>query len=461
MNKPKHIAILGGGLSGLAAGYFAKKNGLPFTIYEAGSQVGGNAVTLKHGDFRFDSGAHRFHDKDHTITGELKNLLGKELKKVDVPSCIYHNGKFISFPLSPLDLLKKIGIINIAKASLELIGAKIKLGGENQNDTFEALAHKKYGKTISQLFLLNYSEKLWGLPCDRLSPTISGKRMKGLDVKTFLKEAFMGKRAKTEHLDGSFFYPREGFGTIADSLAGFCGAESIRRNARVTRLFHDGRRITALEIDGKSLVETDFVVNTLALSQFIQFMMPLPAKEMLNLANDLRFRNVIVVALFLEKDSITKAGSIYFPDPRFLFTRVYEPKNRSAFMSPPGKTSLCAEIPCFPGSEQWDMATEELIERVSLEFIKLGWIKKKDIIGSETTRLHQAYPVLERGFEEKILSLNAFLQSFVNLRMTGRNGSFTYVHVHDLLRSGKNIIEELTPLVHSQNESLLLMPSPG
>ena len=162
----------------------------------------------------------------------------------------------------------------------------------------------------------------------------------------------MGKRAKTEHLDGSFFYPREGFGTIADSLAGFCGGDFVRRNARVTRLFHDRGRITALEIDGKSLVETDFVINTLALSQFVQLMMPLPDKKVLALANDLRFRNVIVVALFLEKDSITKAGSIYFPDPRFLFTRVYEPKNRSAFMSPPGKTSLCAEIPCFPGKRR-------------------------------------------------------------------------------------------------------------
>jgi len=174
-------------------------------------------------------------------------------------------------------------------------------------------------------------------------------------------------------------------------------------------------------------------------------MMPLPDKDVLALANDLRFRNVIVVALFLEKDSITKAGSIYFPDPRFLFTRVYEPKNRSAFMSPPGKTSLCAEIPCFPGSEQWDMPREELIERVGLEFIKLGWIKKKDIIGAAITRLHQAYPVLERGFEEKIRSLNSFLQTFENLRMTGRNGSFMYAHVHDILRSGKDIIEELTP----------------
>ena len=104
------------------------------------------------------------------------------------------------------------------------------------------------------------------------------------------------------------------------------------------------------------------------------------------------------------------------------------------------------------------MAIEELVERVSLEFIKLGWIRKKDIIGAEITRLHQAYPVLERGFEEKIRALNSFLQPFENLRMTGRNGSFMYAHVHDILRSGKTIIEELNSLVHSQNESLLFMP---
>ena len=59
MSKPKHITILGAGPAGLAVGYYAQKNGLPFRIYEANNCIGGNSITLKHGDFLFDSGAHQ------------------------------------------------------------------------------------------------------------------------------------------------------------------------------------------------------------------------------------------------------------------------------------------------------------------------------------------------------------------------------------------------------------------
>ena len=93
INKPGQITILGGGLAGLAVGYYAKKKGSPFTIYEAGNQIGGNCVTIKHGDFLFDSGAHRFHDKDAEVTKEIKMLLGEDLAKVERPSHIFDNGR--------------------------------------------------------------------------------------------------------------------------------------------------------------------------------------------------------------------------------------------------------------------------------------------------------------------------------------------------------------------------------
>jgi protoporphyrinogen oxidase len=73
------IIILGGGPAGLAVGYYAKKKGLPFTIYEAQARTGGNCITHKNGDFGVDSGAHRFHDMDAQVTRDIKNLVGENL----------------------------------------------------------------------------------------------------------------------------------------------------------------------------------------------------------------------------------------------------------------------------------------------------------------------------------------------------------------------------------------------
>jgi protoporphyrinogen oxidase len=440
MSKPAHITILGGGPAGLAVGYYAQKNGLPFTIYEASHRIGGNCITLKHGDFLFDSGAHRFHDKDAEVTKEVKELLGEDLKKTNVPSRIYHHGKFIDFPLSPLNLLKNLGLVTFAKAAFEVVGSRLKK--RELNGSFESFALHTYGKTIAGRFLLNYSEKLWGTYCNRLSSNIAGERIKGLDLRTFLTEAILGRKAKTEHLDGSFYYPKMGFGMIAERLAESCGEENILRNSKITKILHNHERIQAVEVDGKKRIDTDEVVSTLPLNLFLGMMEPIPPEEILTLAKGLRYRNLILVALFLNKESVTEDATVYFPDPEFPFTRIYEPKNRSKYMSPPGKTSLIAEIPCQQQDELWSLENDKVIALVLSRFSQIGWIREEEVIDGWVGRINHAYPVLELGFEEKIQKIITFLKCLNNLKLSGRSGKFVYTHLHDMMKFGKDIIEE-------------------
>src|SRR5574341_1867538 len=234
MTQVRHVTILGGGPAGLAAGYYARKCGLPFTIYEESQRIGGNCVTLQHGEFLFDSGAHRLHDKYEDVTQEIKNLLGSDLRKVEAPSQIFHQGKWIDFPLSPLNLVGKLGFWNCTKSGFELVRSRMLQGPGD--GSFEDFAVHTYGRNLADRFLLRYSEKLWGVPCKSLSPGISGSRMKGLGLKTFLIEAVRGSKAKTEHLDGAFYYPRKGYGEISKALAEYCGSANIRKNSKVTRI---------------------------------------------------------------------------------------------------------------------------------------------------------------------------------------------------------------------------------
>ena len=111
-------------------------------------------------------------------------------------------------------------------------------------------------------------------------------------------------------------------------------------------------------------------------------------------------------------------------------------------MSPQGKTSLCAEIPCFPESKLWNMSKDELAKNVHSNFIRFGWIQEKDIIDTTVLRLPVAYPVLEKDVDEKIQKIIVFLKNFSNLEISGRNGKFLYAHVHDMMRFGKDIIDK-------------------
>lgn len=437
--KCPHIVILGGGPAGLSTGYYARKYNVPFTLYEAADHIGGNCITFRHGEFLFDSGAHRFHDKIPEATQEMKTLLYGDFQKIDAPSSIYFRRRFIDFPLSPFNLLRKLGIFTFFKAGFQLLASRISQREKDQ--TFKNFAVYTYGKSIAEFFLLGYSEKLWGLPSDRLSPKISGSRMKGLDLKVFIMEALRGKKTKTEHLDGAFYYSSEGIGTISEKLGEFCGAGNIRKNARITKIIHDKKQITAVELNNSERIHTDFLVSTLPLDRFLHMMEPSPGNDIFQLSKSLRYRSIILAAFFLRKDLVSENASIYFPDPDIPFTRIHEPKNRSPKMSPPGRTSLIVEIPCQMEDDIWKISDDKLIMSIQAKLIQTRLVRDNEIIGSTIKRMPYAYPVLEIDFEEKIRKINGFLEGFSNLRFSGRNGRFVYGHIHDMMNMGKEIIE--------------------
>ena len=283
------------------------------------------------------------------VAGGGDEVSPAQLERVDVPSHIYWNGRLVAFPLSPGDLIRRLGLRTTSRAVVDLVRGR--LGSSEDDGSFEGFARITYGETIARAFLLGYSEKLWGLPARRLSPAVAGRRLEGLNLTTFLGEALLGKRARTTHLEGEFYYPRTGFGAITQALAERCGASRIRLRSRIETLLHEGNRIRAMDVEGSEAIEIDQVVSTLPLSQVVRMLDPAPPPEIRELAQGLRFRNLRLVVLLLSRPQVTRSATLYFPDPGVLFTRVYEPRNRGAAMSPPGRTSLSRPHPRRSGSE--------------------------------------------------------------------------------------------------------------
>jgi protoporphyrinogen oxidase len=441
MGQQETIAILGGGVAGLAAGWTARSLGLPFRIFEKTGQTGGNCVTFSQDGFRFDSGAHRLHDRDAEATGQLRRLLGSRLQRIDVPSWIRHGEKFITFPFKVGDLAAKLGWPFLLRSAGEVLVSHLRRG--NAAADFASAEERNYGRTLARLFLLNYSEKLWGLPCDRLAVEISGNRLAGLSVMALIRETLFPASAATRHLEGPFYYPDDGIGTVSAALADACGGANISTGADIRRVRHDGRRIRAVETGSGESVACSAVLSSIPLDRFLRLLAPPPPPEILAAAAALRFRQLALVAFFIDREAVTRAATIYFPDPRFPFTRVYEPRNRSSRMAPPGKTSLVAEIPYAPGDCYERMDDDTLIERVRCQLAGTGLIAERDVMAAVVRRLDDAYPVLEIGVDGKRREIFSYLGRFANLRVIGRNGTFSYLHIHQLLPRSARAVEEL------------------
>jgi protoporphyrinogen oxidase len=435
----KDISILGGGPAGLAAAYYAKNYSIDFKLFESAGKVGGNCSTYNYDDFLFDSGAHRLHDKDPETTRIFKGLLGDELNLIHVPSQIYRDSKFIDFPLSPLNLLKHMGLLQFSKAGFNTITNRI--FGESEARHFEQLATNKYGRLVAELFLLRYTEKLWGLSADKLSIDVAGSRLKGLDLKTFILESILSKKEKTSHLDGSFYYPKFGIGSLFEKLAEHCGNDKIHCNHSVNCINHFDKKVKSIIADGNEF-SVDEVICSLPLGTTIRLLNPSPPSEILEQVNRIKFRNILLIGIFLDKASVNPNGSIYFPSDEYIFTRVYEPRNRSAAMSPKGKTSLMVEIPCQGSDEVWNNPGP-VIENVINQMIGIGFFSESEVIDINHYKIQNAYPILQSDYHEIIRPINNYLAQFKNLRLTGRNGLFSYSHIHDHMINGRNIILDI------------------
>ena len=439
-SSPPEVTILGGGPAGLAMGMYGRRAGLHVRLFEAAGEVGGNARTLQMGPFRYDTGAHRFHDKDDRVTEDVQAMLGDDLRRVDAPSQICWRGRRIDFPLAPYDLLRKLPWSLLGRISWEQLSIPRVSEGASH---FHEMALQSYGETLANLFLLNYTEKLWGTDARKLSPRVAGDRLEGLDLKTFFLEAFGGSIAKARHLDGSFYYPKHGYGQITEATADAMGRDAIRTDARITRLVHDDRRITHVEVNGTETVDVETVVSTLPLTVLLRQLDPSPPDAVLDRADAIRFRNLRLVVLGLDRKRVTRNASLYFPERSVPFTRLYEPKNRSPDMAPDDQTVVVLERPCQADDDAWTEPDAALFE-AALELLKSqGLARREEVVAREHHAMPFAYPILGVGSAEIAAQLREYVGRFTNLHALGRSAGFSYTHVHDLYAAARALAAEL------------------
>lgn len=438
MSRNPVLHILGAGPAGLSIGYYAKKKNIPFIINESSNQVGGNCRTIKNGDFKFDTGAHRFHDKIPTVTQEIKELMGDELLIVKSPSKIYKDGTMIDFPINFSSLFQSLSLGQICDILIENLFKRSSNGSMEKN--FKNRAYHTYGKTLSNLFLINYTEKLWGRSADLLQEDVAGDRLKNLDLPSIIKQKILGFN-KYKNLDGSFFYPQNGFGSIFESMANHIGFDKINTGTPVKKIMHEKGKITGLVCGNSKITDPEMVISSLPIDKTIHLMDPVPPNEILLAVNEIGYRNIKICVLFLDTPFFSKNASIYFPDRKLNFTRIYEPKNRSAHMAPMDKTCIVIECPYDSGDRLSSMRKDEFYEMIINDLLNERLIKKDQIIDYDIFDMKNAYPILDINIKEKKKSILSYLHTFENMYLIGRNAEFQYLHTHDIISKGRMFIE--------------------
>ncbi len=448
------VVILGGGLSGLTTAYFLSRAERETIVFEAHNVVGGLARTVVKDGFRFDLGGHRFFTKKEKIEDFIKNLMGRELLVVPRKSKIYMSKKYFDYPLKPTNAIFGLGIPTTLKIvtdySIERLRKVIK---PRNNVSLEDWVISNFGRTMFNIYFKTYSEKVWGIECNRISAEWVAQRIKGLSLAKAIKNAFFrfsGKNLPT--LADRFLYPTLGIGRISERLQ-----EEINRNntiqtdTRIEKIHHKDFRIESVVVkncDGSHTVKGESFVSTIPITTLINSLDPKPPEEVRRASSSLRYRDLVIATIMINRRNVTDQTWIYVPEKEIPFGRIHEPTNWSPKMAPEGKTLLVTEYFCFEGDQTWSSSDEEITD-VTVHYLEeMGFIRKDEVIDSVIVRVPKAYPILDTEYKTHYNKILEYLQKFKNLYIAGRTGMFKYYNMDHAMESGIEVAERI--LQHSR-----------
>ncbi len=164
------VAVIGGGISGLACAYRLKKLGVPVILLEASPRVGGLIETVEKDGFLFESGPQSFQGTE-TLLGLIRDLgIEDELCKADpgAPRYVLRQGRLRKIPMSPQAMLA---------TSLLSPGTRWKIVSEpfkrtrppNEDESVADFVRRKFGHEILEYLVSPFVSGVYAGDPEKLS----------------------------------------------------------------------------------------------------------------------------------------------------------------------------------------------------------------------------------------------------------------------------------------------------
>ncbi len=515
MSEEKKVAVIAGaGPAGLTAALeLLRTTGVKPVMFEAEDVIGGISRTARYNGNRMDIGGHRFFSKSDTVMDWWQGILplqgsaskddiaigrsvplvqgGPDPEKTDyVMLCrsrlsrILFLRKLFDYPVSLNgDTIRNLGLWRMFKIGMSYL--KVQLLPARKENSLEDFMINRFGVELYRTFFRDYTEKVWGVPCNKISPDWGGQRIKGLSItKTVvhaLKQIFAGKKKPdagaangadirqkdTEtSLIGQFLYPKFGPGQLWETVAEKVlekGGE-IHMNSKVVGVNRstDGKRVESVVVNRGNSTETipcDYFLSTMPVKELVASMdngkMPVPA-EIKRVAEGLVYRDFITVGLLLDKLLIknpAKSGTpesklkfvadnwIYVQEPDVKLGRIQIFNNWSPYLvADPSKVWIGLEYFATEGDEMWRMPDKDFIKFAIAELDKIDVARPEDVRDSVVFHIKKAYPAYFGTYGE-FNKIREYVDPIENLFLMGRNGMHKYNNMDHSMLAAMEVVK--------------------
>ena len=445
----QNFVVLGGGVAGLAAARALVKRGQHVTLVEKGETVGGLARTFEQDGFRFDLGGHRFHSNNPSVVQWVKDLLKSDLLTVPRISHIHLEGKYVDYPLQFPQSLSIFSPPRAIQMGSSYLAAKFKRNGQD-DVSFEDWVVKRFGRAMYSVFFEPYTQKVWGIPCNELSAQWASQRIGIPSMGRALWELIKPSGNNLSTTITEFYYPRYGFGMIPAAMERDILAHggTIHTSTTPEKIVPTGNGFSVVTRNKNGESETlhaDKLVSTIPLNFLLDTIPDEFGSREIAANYQLEYRDIICLFIALSTKQVSQDSWTYFPSKDLIFGRTHEPKNWSPEMVPGDDyTSLAVEIFSSRGEEIWSMPDDEIVDKVTRQMDKIGWIDRQDLFKSWVLRVPYAYPVYRVGYEDRLQKVKTYLAQWPNLHLVGRTGSFNYMNSDGVVEDVFRFMDEIT-----------------
>jgi protoporphyrinogen oxidase len=484
--------IIGAGPAGLTAALeFCRRSSIRPIVLESSTRVGGISCTIRHNGNGIDIGGHRFFSKSDRVMdwwteimpiaadgdcGSTSISYQNRQRKVETlkegrshtqadPDCvmlvrprksrIYFMRSFFDYPLSlSAGTLRRLGLGRTLRIVVSYIHAQAR--PRRPEKSLEDFFINRFGRQLYLLFFKSYTEKVWGVPCERISAAWGAQRIKGLSLRKAAMHFFRTliasgkgrgdirqKNSETSLIE-QFLYPKYGPGQLWERVAKLVeeGGGEVRLGWKVVRIQVDRsqngaehiRSVLAREPSG-ALVEIsgDYFFSTMPVRELLQAMDAPAPGNIQAISDGLQYRDFITVGLLLDRLLITNPDGkpvtdtwIYIQEPDVLAGRLQIFNNWSPHMvADPSKVWIGLEYFCYDTDPIWKMNDADLTGFAIREMASIGILNPEEVRDFCVFRVPKTYPAYF-GTYDRFDEIVGYVERFENLFLVGRNGMHKY-----------------------------------
>jgi protoporphyrinogen oxidase len=489
--RSKTAVIIGAGPAGLTAAYeLLTRTDIKPIVLEKSEYMGGISRTVNYKGNRMDIGGHRFfsksdrvmkwwsqmlpfdpfgnragvlkyHGMQREIGPERQERKQSEARRGDADrvmlvrprkSRIYYLRRLFDYPISlRKDTLQKLGLWRTVKVGFSYLRSTLFPIAHEQ--TLEQFFINRFGRELYATFFKSYTEKVWGVGCDKISAKWGAQRLKGVSIRASLKHALrkvfrkgsggdIAQKGTETSLIEQFLYPKFGPGQMWEEVARRVlelGGE-IHTNCRVARVVTDGWKVKAVEtqtsMNDHIAFEGDYFFSTAPVLELMRAFDVPPPENVLEVSDGLVYRDFITVGLLLNSLKIhdeTPKGKrmirdnwIYIQEPDVRLGRLQIFNNWSPYLvADPKKVWLGLEYFCNESDEIWKLPDQQMVALATEELSRIGIIDAGEVLDSTVLRMEKTYPAYF-GTYDRFGEIRDHVDRYNNLFLIGRNGMHRY-----------------------------------